>query len=104
MACDALLIDQQQHHIAVAIEAQLAQQLNLPGSLTLSPELRARPRPITGAALVEASSHRLAVHPGQHQNFPGIVLLGDGRHETVGAEPDRSQRAFDLILHLPRSF
>src|SRR5580693_7416132 len=46
VACDALLIDQQQHRIAVAIEAEFAQQLNLPRGLALSPELRARPRPI----------------------------------------------------------
>jgi len=43
VACDALLIDQQQHRIAVAIKAELAQQLNLPGGPALSPELRARP-------------------------------------------------------------
>jgi hypothetical protein len=36
VACDALLIDQQQHRIAVAIKAELAQQLNLPGGPALS--------------------------------------------------------------------
>jgi ABC-type glutathione transport system ATPase component len=104
MACDALLIDQQQHCIAVAIEAEFAQQLDLPRSLTFSPELGARPRPIAGAALVEAGPHRLAVHPGQHQDLAGIVLLSDGRHETVGAKPDRGHRIFDPILHLLRPF
>jgi hypothetical protein len=102
VASDARLIDQQQHRIAVAIKAELAQQLNLPGGLTLSPELGARPRPIAGAALVEAGPHRIAVHPRQHQDFAGIVLLRDRRHETIGAKPDRGQRNFDLILHLPR--
>jgi branched-chain amino acid transport system ATP-binding protein len=102
VAGDALLIDQQQHGVPVAIEAELAQKLNLSGGLSFTPQFRARPRPVAGAAFGQAHADRIAVHPSHHQDLARIVLLGDGRHETVGTEPDLGQRAFDLILHLSR--
>ena len=37
MAGNALLIDQQQHRVPVAIEAELAQHLDLSGGLSLTP-------------------------------------------------------------------
>jgi len=37
MAGEAILVDQQQNCVPVAIEPDLAQQLNVPGSFTLSP-------------------------------------------------------------------
>jgi hypothetical protein len=37
VAGDALLIDQQQHRVPVAIEAELAQNLDLSGGLSLTP-------------------------------------------------------------------
>src|SRR6266446_8093001 len=46
-----LLIDQEQHGVAVAIEAQLTQVLNLSRRLPLAPQSGARTRPIAGAAL-----------------------------------------------------
>jgi len=100
MAGDATLLDEQQQRVAVTIQAQFAQPLNLSRGLALAPKPLARTRPITGAALGKGRAHRIAVHPSVHQDFAGVVLLHDGRHQAVGAESDLGQRYFDWILHL----
>ena len=46
MAGNALLVDQQQQRIAVAIEAHLDETLDLAGAFALAPERLPRPRPI----------------------------------------------------------
>ena len=74
--------------------------LNLPRGLALAPQRLARARPIAGSPFGERHPDRLAVHPRHHQDFAGVVLLGDCRHQPVGAEPDLAQRALDRVGHV----
>src|SRR5262252_8148543 len=46
VAGDAVLIDEQQHRVAIAIDAQLHQPLHLAGALALAPEFLARAGPV----------------------------------------------------------
>jgi hypothetical protein len=103
VAGHTLLIDQQQHGVAVAIQAQLVQMLDLPGCLPLAPKSVARARPVASAALGQRRAHRVAVHPSHHQDLAGVVLLNNRRHEAVGLELDLRQRALDGIGHLDTS-
>src|SRR5690606_19621658 len=32
----------------------------------------------------ESAPQRLVVHPGEHEDLPGVVLLHDGGHQAVG--------------------
>src|SRR5690242_4354693 len=63
VAGDALLVDAEQQRIAVAIEAQLDQALDLPRGLALAPQPAARARPVAGLAAGDGLGHRRAVHP-----------------------------------------
>ena len=99
MAGDTLLVDQEQQRVAVAIEPQFLQVLHLAGGLALAPQRLPRARPIAGAPFRERKPHRLAIHPGEHQDFAGIVLLRDRGYEPVRAELDRVQRAVDRVAH-----
>ena len=89
MTGDALLINYKQKCVAVTIETELAQQLNLPGRLAFSPEPVARPRPVTGPAFAQGCANRIAVHPRHHQDFASIMLLGYRSDEAIGTKSDR---------------
>ena len=105
MTGDALLINYKQKCVAVTIETELAQQLNLPGRLAFSPEPAARPRPVTGPAFAQGCANRIAVHPGNHEDFARIMLLGYGSNEAIWIKFDRRQRVLYRIHHSsPRSF
>ena len=99
MASHPLLLDQQQHSIAIAIEPQLAQALHLTGTLAFAPQRLPRARPVAGPPFGQGHAHRLAVHPRQHQDFAAVVLLRDRRHQPVRAEFDLAERALDRIAH-----
>ena len=49
------------------------------------PVLLAAARPVGAAAGGERAVQRLVVHPAEHQHLAGVVLLGDGGDEAVGA-------------------
>src|SRR5579875_3777324 len=51
MAGHAPLVDEQEQRIAVAVKAQLPQDLDLSRALAFAPQLLPRPRPVAGAAL-----------------------------------------------------
>jgi hypothetical protein len=100
---DPGLLDEQQHGVAVAIEPQLLERLDLPRTFALAPQRLARARPIAGTALFEADAQRVAVHPRDHQHLAGVVLLGDRRHQPFGVEFDLGEHALYRVGHGPCS-
>ncbi len=86
----ARLLHLQQHHVAVAIEADIAHGLHMAGLFALVPQLVARARPIHRFAALVRQLQRLAVHPGEHEHAAGVRVLRDGGHEPAGIP-------FDLI-------
>lgn len=73
------LIDHEQKAVLIAIEAHLDQFLCVAGSVSLAPERTARPRPVDYSSLFQRFGNALRVHPCEHQDFSGVMLLGDGR-------------------------
>ena len=86
----ALLLDDEQQRVAVAVVAALADELAVAGRLALAPLLLAGPAPEPRAARLEGLPQRLVVHPRHHQHLAGALLLHDGGHQAVGVEGDRA--------------
>src|SRR4051794_28069138 len=93
----ALLVDQQQQGVAVAVQPDVAAPLPGTGGLSLPPVLLAAARPVGGPAGAEGAVQRLVVHPGDHQHLAGVVLLDDGGDEPRGiAAQQRGDRRVQL--------
>ena len=60
------------------------------GGLALAPQLPARARPVVHLPGSQRLGQALAAHPGEHEHLAAVVLLGDGRHQSVGIEGDRA--------------
>ena len=94
-AGDADLVHQHQQGVAVAVDAEIDQSLDVAGGVALAPGRLARARPVADAAGPHGLGHGIAIHPGHHQDFARIVLLGDGGHEAAGIEADLGQHGVD---------
>src|SRR5437762_1828334 len=75
VAGDAGLLDLDQERIAVAIDAQINERLNMARRIAFAPRSLARARPVTHAPRTHGLGHRVAIHPGHHQHFARAVLL-----------------------------
>src|SRR4051794_21671946 len=73
-----LLVDEDQQRVAVAVQADVADPLAVPGGLALHPVLAPAARPVGGPARGQGAAQRLVVHPGDHEHLTGVVLLDDG--------------------------
>src|SRR5438552_11894171 len=69
----ALLLDDEQQRVAVAVVVRLPHPLAIAGRVTLGPALLARPAPEDGAAGLERLAQRRVVHPGEHQHRAGAL-------------------------------
>ncbi len=78
----ANLIDLQQQRVAIAIEPERHQMLDMPGCFALAPQRPAGTRPIGHPARRQSLAQRVAVHPGQHQNLAAAAPLGNGRRKA----------------------
>lgn len=87
----AKLVDQQQDGVAIAIEAGFDHPLPATGGFALAPQGLARARPVTGKTARQRFIDGGAIHPGQHQHFMGVELLGDGRDQTLLIEGQLGQ-------------
>jgi hypothetical protein len=85
--------DAQQHHVVVAVDADVVHLLEWPDSSPLCHSAGA-----TGSSRPPGRARRcgqgLAVHPGEHQHVAAAGLLRDHRHQAVavplhGVEPGR---------------
>ena len=88
VAGDADLVDEEEDGVGVAIVAQVDEALRLAGSFAFAPEAAARAAIVAGLAGGEGFGQGFGVHPGEHEDFAGIVLLGDGGDEAGGGEGD----------------
>src|SRR5918997_2885137 len=80
----ALLVDQDQQGVAVAVQPDVADPLAVAGGLALHPVLAPAARPVGGPAGGEGAAQRLVVHPGDHEHLTGVVLLDDGGDQPGG--------------------
>ena len=92
MAGNPGLRDQQQDRVAVAIEPQFDEALDLPGGFALAPQPVAAPAEIADAAGGERLGDRRPVHPGEHQDVPAFGVLGDGGDQAGGIEAQRREQ------------
>src|SRR3954453_22447722 len=74
----ALLVDEDQQRVAVAVQPHLADPLPVSGGLALHPVLAAAARPVRRPACRQGAVQRLVVHPREHEHLTGVVLLDDG--------------------------
>nr|GEU28313.1 hypothetical protein [Tanacetum cinerariifolium] len=77
------LLDLEQHHVLVAVEADFQHFLRVARFLALVPQFFARAAPVHGFAQLDRFGQRVAVHPGEHQHVVTAGLLGDDRHQAV---------------------
>ena len=92
----ALLVDQQEQRVAVAVQAHVAHPLAVPRGLALHPVLAAAARPVGRPAGGEGAVQRLVVHPGEHEHLAGVVLLHHGGHQARGvAAQQRGDRGVE---------
>src|ERR687886_3019849 len=80
----ALLVDEDQQRVAVAVQADVAHPLAVPGGLPLHPVLAPAARPVGGPAGGQGAAQRLVVHPRDHEHLAGVVLLDHGGDQTGG--------------------
>src|SRR6266851_2471408 len=85
MACGAvaMLLDREQDRIRVAIDANLAHGLVVARLLALAPEPVARAREVACVPARDGLLERLAIHVGDHQEPPALVVLRDDGHDTA---------------------
>ena len=81
------LVDDEQEGVAVAVEADLLDPLDVAGGVALGPVLAARARPVRRPAGVDRAVQRLVVDPGQHQHLAGAVLLHHDGHQALRGAP-----------------
>src|SRR4051794_38847904 len=79
----ALLVDDEQQHVAVAVVPGFADPLPIAGGVALAPLLLPAPAPEHGAALLQRAPQGGLVHPRHHQHLAGRLLLHDRRHQPV---------------------
>ena len=92
MAGHPMLGHLEQDGVAVAIDQKRDQTLLLTGAFALAPQAAARSRIIADAPGLQRFRHGVPVHPGQHQNLAGVMLLRDGGDQPVCIEFEGRQR------------
>ena len=84
MACRAAkLLHKQENGIVIAIQANGANQLLIARLFALAPDFLAAAAEIMGNARGETKVKGLFVHPGQHQHFQALGILGDSGQEAA---------------------
>ena len=69
--------------VAIAVEGDVLDHLDMPAGLALHPELLARTAPEKGATRLDRLLERSPVHPRHHQDVTRINTLCNRRHESV---------------------
>lgn len=86
MAGGAPLADLDDDGILVAIGEDSNDFLGISGFLAFDPEFLAGARPVGGVAGGEGAFEGLLIHEGDHEDFMGIGIDGDGGDESGGVE------------------
>src|SRR5690606_4512569 len=90
----ALLVDEEEQGVAVAVVVGAAHELDLARRLALPPHLLAAAAPEHRAALLQRQPQGLGVHPRHHQHLAGGGVLDDRRDQTALVDP----AAFELLV------
>ena len=69
--------------ILITIDQDLLNHLEMAGTFPLKPQFVARPAPIMGLAGFQGLQPGLFINIGQHQNLAALIILNDGRQQTV---------------------
>src|SRR5579884_95778 len=80
----SLLLDDQQDHVGVTVVVGMTHPLAVTRRLALAPVLLAAAAPEPGAPRREGAPERFFVHPSDHEDLFGALLLDDGGHQAVG--------------------
>jgi len=81
MAGGAGRIDEQQQGIAVAVNADFADALDVAGCGPFVPQFPAAATPEVGLAGFLGEFEALGVHPGDHEELMGGSVLDNGRYQ-----------------------
>src|SRR5215472_16457153 len=87
----ALLVDDEQHRVAVTVVVRLADPLAVAGRVALGPALLSAPAPEHCPPRLEGLAQRGLVGPGHHQHVARGGLLHHAAHEAVRVVPDLGQ-------------
>src|SRR5438270_9950549 len=87
----ALLLDHEEHGVAVAVVVRLPHPLPVARGLALAPVLLSGAAPEPAPPGGKRAAQGLLVHPGELEHFAGPVLLNDRGHQAVGVERDLAQ-------------
>ena len=82
-------LDQREHRVVVAVEAQRLDGLRVAGGRALVPELVARAAEQVQLAGLAAEPERFFIHVGEGQDLAGSPILDDARHEAAIIEFQR---------------
>src|SRR6478735_5035990 len=77
------LVDRDEQRVPVAVEAHRLHPLDVAARVALAPVLLPAARPERHPALPERAAQGLVVHPADHEDVAGVVLLHDGSDESV---------------------
>src|SRR5436309_508370 len=87
----ALLLDHEEHGVAVAVVVRLPYPLPVARGLALAPVLLAGAAPEPASPGGERAAQRLLVHPRELEHLACPLLLDDRGHQAVGVEQDLAQ-------------
>ena len=73
----------QQQGVAVAVHADFGDALNVARGAALVPKFLTAAAPKVGFARLPRQRQRLGVHPGDHEDFAGGVVLENGRNQPL---------------------
>ena len=80
------LLNLYQQSVAVTVESDILHGLRVTAGFSFHPKFLPGPAPEVGLAGGNGLFQRRPVHPGHHQHAPGLLVLHDGRDQTVSIE------------------
>lgn len=104
MAGRAGLIDKHQQAIPITINPQLDQLLDVARAFALNPERLTGTRPISDLARGKCLRDRFGIHPGHHQHLARVMILRDGRNQTIGVIFQAGGVEHQLSFRLHRTY
>ena len=103
-SCPAHLIDAKQNGVAVAIDVDGLDELDVAAFLALAPQLLSAATVVDGPTRGQRLRVALGVHIGHHQDFAGGGVLGNDGQQAVAAGEVRARggclrhfRSFSLV-------
>lgn len=84
----ARLIDLDQKRVAVAVDQNFPNVLNMAGCPAFFPQRRTAAAPEMGRFCFDRQQKGFAVHKSKHENVAAFGILDDGRDQARGVETD----------------